>query len=111
MPSACTIEYPKTLPLECVKELVRIVRERKLVQERAALASHAWHVQGYLQGRLLGDPDQTNYATAPAGVDDDACCRALESLAADEPIVRTLPLPMEILLRWLLAKLLDAVVQ
>ena len=48
------VEYPEVLPLACVQEVVRIVRSRKLAEEKIAFCEHAWNIQGYMQRVLIG---------------------------------------------------------
>ena len=49
--------YPGGFPYESVKEVVRLVRENKLSDNKAVFGKHVWVVQGYAMSMLLGDPD------------------------------------------------------
>ena len=105
---ACPIDYPRQLPLDCLSEIVRIVRSQQVAVEKTAFAKHAWVVTGYLLYASLGDADPTPIG-ADLPEDDDAWCDRLAAFL-DEPRepARTLPLPAKALLRWLFEKLLAA---
>jgi hypothetical protein len=114
--SHCGMDYPKEAPLECLRELVRIVRQGGIVVERAAFARHAWNVQGYLQRLALGDPvsviGSAGVAESAGEASDDEAISSLELLAEqaceEAAVSRGIGLPASVLLRWLLGRLLDS---
>jgi hypothetical protein len=50
------VEYPKEFPLSEIQNVIRIVRQGKIVEEKERFAFDAWQVQGYVQGVALGPP-------------------------------------------------------
>jgi hypothetical protein len=108
--SECSVDYPKELPLECARELVRMVRRGDLVRERASFAKHVWNVQGYVQKLALGEPTDLAFPFQSLPTDEEAA-QSLEMLteevAEGSEFARGLGLPAGILLRWLLARLLE----
>lgn len=108
--STCQVDYPSELPLDCVKEAVRIIRQRRIVAEKSAFAHHVWVIQGYLQSKLLGDAQNVIGGAAyrePVGA-DDLMCGLLEVVARhDSDAIGDIPLPVALILRWLLVKLLE----
>ncbi len=109
--STCAVEYPTELPIECVRELVRIVRRGEIVRERAAFAQHAWNVQGYVQRMVMGEAVSVVGDSAPLPTDEQATSELLglvEESREVEGVARGLGLPATLLLRWLLAKLIEA---
>lgn len=100
------VEYPRELPLDCIREIIRIVRGGMNREEIPSLAKHVWVTQGYLQGLGLGEPDQVIGAVT---CDDESALAALERLCQSEDgSARAIPLPIAVLLRWLINKLLDS---
>lgn len=107
----CGVSYPTEIPIDCVREIIRIVREGELLTERAAFAQHAWNVQGYLQRVLLGEPQPVIGGASPTDDSALAALRALEQQAmaqAEGNTVRALPVPVALLLRWLVEKMLES---
>ena len=105
------ISYPVDPPLPSLREVVRIVRAGDLVVERAALAKHGWITQGFLQKLAFGEgPAPIGAAPdGPYAIADEAACDALQELAADDDpqLVRSLPIPAQALLAWLVRLLLE----
>lgn len=112
---SCGVSYPTEIPVDCVREIVRIVRERRLLAERGAFAQHAWNVQGYLQRVLLGEPQPViGAARSPTDESALAALVALEQQAiaqAEGSAVGALPVPVAMLLRWLVEKLLESLLR
>lgn len=108
----CGMNYPTEIPVDCVREIIRIVRDGKLLTERANFARHAWNVQGYLQRVLLGEPQGVIGETGP--LEDASALAALAVLEppaaarAEEFAIRALPVPVSLLLRWLIEKLIES---
>jgi hypothetical protein len=104
------VSYPLDPPIDCVREILRIVRSGASISQRAALAKHAWVLQGYLFRVVLGDPDEPRLSFAGAN-GDEAMCQLLEESFLETPIgspeTTTLGPAAILLLRWLLSKLLD----
>ncbi len=109
--STCAVEYPTELPIDCVRELVRIVRRGEIARERAAFAQHVWNVQGYVQRMVIGDAVSVVGSTMPMPSDEKATSALLglvEESCEPEGVARGLGLPATLLLRWLLTKLIEA---
>jgi hypothetical protein len=109
--SHCEVKYPTELPVECVRELVRIVRRGEIARERAAFAQHAWNVQGYVQRMVIGEAVSVVGEAMPLPTDERATTELLglvEESCEDEGVARGLGLPATLLLRWLLSKLIEA---
>lgn len=110
----CAVEYPVEMPVECIREILRIVRAGRWVEERAAFAKHGWSVQGYLQRLLLGEPQPVIGATPCT---DESALLALESLErqsiaqAEGAAQQALPVPLAALIDWLVRKLLEALLR
>lgn len=110
--STCGREYPDEVPVDCIKEIIRIIRQGSLVSERAAFAQHAWNVQGYLQRVLIGAADPLVGETAKPS--DGEALASFESILVrcetktEETAVGAIPLPVSLLLQWLIEKLLES---
>lgn len=50
------VQYPQTLPLDCISTLASIVKSRQVAVRKQEFGICAWNVQGYLQNTLLGSP-------------------------------------------------------
>ena len=124
--SEAVVPYPVEVPVESVRQIVRIVSGGQLHAERSSFAKHAWIVQGFLQRQLLGDPAFPTPALAgpERSFDDAGMCRLLEASAGvatagpfamsavgATPVVATpiaaFPIPVQLLVRWLIEKLLE----
>ncbi|QDU60020.1 hypothetical protein Pan216_08570 [Planctomycetes bacterium Pan216] len=114
MPQADPL-YPQEIPLDAVREIVRVIRQLRVGQERRLFAKECWITIGYLLGRVFGDPDQLSVVGSIAPSDEEQMCRLLEVTALPEARVsqpaEALPLPARLLLRWLLRRLLDELLQ
>lgn len=77
--SSCEVNYPIELPLDCLSEIVRMVRGGTLASERQAFCQHAWVVSGYLLGRFVGSP-QTDGLIAGESRDRPSDFEALAEL-------------------------------
>lgn len=106
------VEYPSEVPLVSASALVRIVRSGRWATERAAFAQHAWIVQGYLQGRILGrgsSPHVVGDVEAEI-LDDQEATESLLALIEFRPdAVAAASIPWGALLFWILRRLLEAV--
>lgn len=51
------IGYPPSLPLSCAQDIIRIVKERKIAEEKQLFGLCVWNVQGYGMKVLLGEPE------------------------------------------------------
>ncbi len=73
------VSYPKQIPLEAGEQVLRIVRARSFVEERALLGEAVWNVQGYAQKTLLGEGTNVIGDEPEIVIDnEDDCCAALE---------------------------------
>lgn len=52
----CSFNYPQTFPVDCIQELIAIIRAGTYRQNAQPLAHAAWTVQGYVQSLALGAP-------------------------------------------------------
>lgn len=107
--SSCQVEYPREVPIECIRELIGLLRGGDVWGRRSAFAKHLWTVQGYVQRLWLGEPISV-MGEAEVLSDDEACAalegwleQARESSVADPGM----NLPSRVLLRWLVTKLLE----
>lgn len=109
---SCPVEYPKEAPIDCIREVVRIVRSGRVFEERSPLAKHVWSVQGYMQRLVFGEPKPLIGSHEPCG--DETALLALASLErqaiaqAEGAVQQSLPIPLAVLLEWLVQKLLEA---
>ena len=55
------VPYPDSFPGKCLKELLRILIDRRTKEENALFMHCFWHLQGYLQKLLLGEPQPTDH--------------------------------------------------
>lgn len=78
------MNYPTTLPLADIQEIIRIIQTGSMVPEKAHLAKHLWIVQGYGQYSLFGDPDVPTLT----GMEADL---AIQSLAIRAQAAETMP--------------------
>lgn len=112
------LAYPTAFPFDSVKEVVRMVNSKSVLQERPAFARHLWVVQGYAMKQLLGDPDQAQDLNVlqPAQRTDtviDMLDQLLKQQAGPQaqaleggvPVVQALPLPVGMLLQWSITQL------
>lgn len=112
------VPYPAELPLEAIKEVVRIVQGGTVAQEKAAFGKNVWIVQGYAQSRVLGDPDQLTLMASPQ-VGEDALVGILNQIVAHAESAPTpqaidpalLTVPLELLLQWAVKQLLKLLEQ
>jgi hypothetical protein len=101
-------DYPTTA-IDEIKLIVQIVRAGQIVGRRDEFAKAGWHVQGFIQGIVLGEPmmlAQTVIAELPTKVTTDIeALDVLEMLAGEtDAKQRALSIPREIwrgLLKWL----------
>lgn len=124
--------YPSGFPYDSVKEVVRIVRENKLAEDKAAFGKHVWVVQGYAMAMLLGDPDSQQrldfnvIGKKDLAPKDDVVVGILDSLMQSRGqgdlspqslgdsgamVKLSAPAAMSTLLRWSVTKLLELVEQ
>jgi hypothetical protein len=47
-------QYPLALPLEAVKSVIEIVKNRAIVERKQEFAASVWNIQGYAQYQLIG---------------------------------------------------------
>ncbi len=52
----CSFEYPASFPLDCIQELIGILRNGSFDIDTKQFAHATWTVQGYLQNLLIGAP-------------------------------------------------------
>ena len=121
-----TLKYETALPLDEVKALAEMIKNKEIPTRRAEFAKHAWVFQSFVQGMTLGEPGTPPVWTAkdslapvphdlPDDVVDDAdAVEVLESIHANlSPTGETLtvgaiPIPpfvLEALAAYLLRKL------
>lgn len=67
------VAYPETLPLACVLDMGRILRDRKIMEEKVVFAEHFWNVQGYAQRVLLGTSEGNLHSAVPIEVEMAGC--------------------------------------
>lgn len=84
--------YPESLPVDCLTDIVSLIRSRQVAAEKAKFFNCVWTVQGYAQKLGFGDPEQQFGEAAPLQEADanqlDDCAVALlsfKSEVSDEP--------------------------
>ncbi len=84
--------YPEALPVDCLTDIVNLVRSRQVAAEKAKFFNCVWTVQGYAQKLGFGSPDEERFGAAPLQEADanqlDDCAIALLSYkqeVSDEP--------------------------
>lgn len=104
------VGYPTRFPAARAAAIVDIVRQKQVVARRVELAHAAWVVQGWLQGRIAGEPQPplvgTRLLRFPT---DEQACGALTMLAAHPASLAGDPAAVPH--RWLLAWLARLLVQ
>lgn len=117
---ADTILYPDFLPLDDAKEVIRIFKGGTAILERSALTKHVWVIQGFVQGKLLGDPDNlklfsvqsASFATTavdPIDILEDMVAQE-EARRSGMPTAQALPAPFVLLLQWAINKLVELLI-
>lgn len=111
--------YPETLPVECITEIIRTVRQRKIAEDAANFANCLWTVVGF--GLKVGVGEATHedgpFGAADVSVEQlDECHNALAEAStlsaaefgADDPnkldpatIALLIQLAMQIITAWL----------
>lgn len=59
------VSYPSSFPLECITDLITIVRNGELVTHRAEVGLHGWNIAGFALSMILGNPEGPFTALAP----------------------------------------------
>jgi hypothetical protein len=84
------VSYPQNIPLDAGQTVLRIVRAKSFVEEKALLAEAGWVVQGFAQRTLLGE-GRPVVGSAPVAVNsEEEACAALacfdtpEAMGADK---------------------------
>jgi hypothetical protein len=68
--------YPPSLPVDCLTDIVNLIRSRQVAAEKAKFFNCVWTVQGYAQKLGFGDPDsEERFGAAPL---EDADCNQLD---------------------------------
>jgi hypothetical protein len=78
--------YPQSLDFECVRTLVRILRDGTLSDNKQVAGKCIWSLQGYAQYMALGDPDDPD--VTPIGevaISEDDASGLLNLLHALDP--------------------------
>lgn len=101
------LDYPQTLPLDEIKAIIELVKNREVKTNLPVFAKNAWVVQGFVQKMVLGNTlsSEPNFDLFTAGEFDGVA--ALEKCIASEASVQ-LTLPWALILEWLLKLLLDS---
>ncbi len=51
------VAYPSAFPVDCVGEIISIIRAGEIVAQKAEFANCVWSLQGYAQSVLIGSPN------------------------------------------------------
>ena len=100
---ATDVAYPAEAPTESAKEVIRIVRGRTVKQECRLFAMHAWALQGFLQGMVVGSSAAVTGLEYEAN--DEQMCQDLEYLVDKHQTGHVVPLGA--VLRWLMKKITE----
>lgn len=77
--------YPETLPVECVTEIIGIVRSGEVREKVDHLANCAWTIAGYGLRVSLGEPQHEETFGSAGDVDQlEECKAALESACSEQ---------------------------
>lgn len=112
MPELLEYDLPTELPAKSAKELFRIISGGLVATETKQFLTAGWIVVGYLLGTF--GPGET-FASALAGCDgkpcdEEGCVAALKAMAEFDAASETkaaLPIPVKMLLGYLLQKLIE----
>jgi hypothetical protein len=52
----CSFSYPTAFPIDCIQELIGIIRAQSFQAELPRLVHSVWTIQGYAQALLIGAP-------------------------------------------------------
>lgn len=109
--------YPP-FQLECVTEIVSIVRRGAVREELKSFAKHAYTLQGAIQGAIIGEPDDIGPLIGSAQIDPDKLTEAhdalveaqgqLQSFGAGETEAEAIDPETILLIVQLVAKLIEA---
>lgn len=64
--------YPSELPLQHIKNVIKIVASGEIASEKATFAHSLWVIQGFAQNMVLGDPQVVLLSYTPTLTDDQA---------------------------------------
>lgn len=114
------VVYPEKPPTEAGVEFVRIVRNNQMATRRQELALYGWVVAGYLLRQWPGSPDEIPIfgADQPSAekmsASEEECLCAIEAAVSATDMegnfhAKALPLPVTLLLNYLLKILLDKI--
>lgn len=77
------VSYPSSFPLECITDLITIVRNGELVTHRAEVGLHGWNIAGFALSMIVGNPEGPFAALEP---DEEAeLATKVEELYAEFP--------------------------
>ena len=108
--------YPSALPLDAIKQLIRIVESGTVVTEKSLFAKSLWLLIGYCECAILGDPDNTVLMAATPLVEADPT--AILKLVVQQQDIKSgavapqsaftglATIPFELLLQWALPYLI-----
>lgn len=109
------IGYPDQLPTDAIQNIVSIVMGGNILAKKDEFALSAWNLQGYFQKVLI--PASTTSVSALSAsntLDDEEAVEALNHLKAlldkgdEAPVIAAaIPVPVIIILQWLLTTLLN----
>ena len=99
------MEYPSSLPLGEIQNIVSIVKSGDVLARRSTLALDLWVLQGYAQRLIIGNPAPENNITAQSA---DSAFFVLEKIANEEPVAQA-SIDWTIILQWAIQMLLNIV--
>lgn len=112
---ACEAIYPTDVPVDCVKDLINIVRKGEWSERAGEAYDAVYVVLGYVAGIAKDHLPKTDEDLRVMGeqtpLDDEQACVALDNILggiaqedADIRTVSSLPIPWALLVRWLVVQ-------
>ncbi len=121
------VGYPAEFPTEALGTIMKVVADGSWETQKDEFAHAAWNVQGFLQSMVLPLKADDEFITVnslalDSTLDDAEAVEALQFMVDNPPVsvasagdvkafAISLPLPAIILLKWLLGKLVEEIVQ
>jgi hypothetical protein len=95
-----TTPYPDEFPVAEITEVIEIVRNGQIEERKKELANDLWHIQGYIQGILIGHPELAEAMSAQADFDAVAELEKLVEAHKNNVVLTQAAVPWLLLLKW-----------
>lgn len=105
------ISYPTDFPVTESVQIVQIVRQGKSKEQLPLLAKSLWVIQGYAQGKMLGEAaSDLSLFTVPEDFDAIAVLEKLNAASEEGAVSIQFAVPWLLILRWALEELIEVLV-